>query len=70
MSTIEGDTVSSPPIDSNSRRITMTSDNGLPETYHLEGGANFGVWAYRMKNLLEKDGRFFFTTVSHHQVRS
>lgn len=40
------------------RRIVMTGDSGLPETYHLEGGNNFGVWAYRMKNLLQKDGRF------------
>jgi transposase InsO family protein len=64
MSTIEGDTasgpVSSPPIGSNNRRITMTSDNRLPETYHLEGGANFGVWAYMMMNLLQKDGRFHY----------
>ena len=28
--------------------------------YHLEGGRNFGVWAYRMKNLLQKDGRFVY----------
>ena len=36
----------------------MVSDGGLPETYHLEGGSNFGVWAYRIKNHLQKDGRF------------
>jgi hypothetical protein len=36
----------------------MVGDSGLPEAYHLEGGNNYGVWAYRMKNLLQKDGRF------------
>ena len=42
----------------NTRHFTMVGDSGLSETYHLEGGANYGVWAYRMKNLLLKDGRF------------
>lgn len=40
------------------RHFVMAGDNGLPETYHLVGGSNFGTWAYRMKNLLQKDGRF------------
>ena len=38
----------------------MAGDNGLPETYHLDGGNSFGVWSYRMKNLLQKDGRFHY----------
>lgn len=38
----------------------MAGDSGLPEAYHLNGGGNFGVWAYRMKNLLQKDGRFHY----------
>ena len=38
----------------------MAGDSRLPETYHLEGGNNFGVWAYRMKSLLQKDGRFHY----------
>ena len=59
MSTVEGDTESSHQI-SNTRQSTMVSDGGLPETYHLEGGSNFGVWAYRMKNHLQKDGRFCY----------
>ena len=42
----------------NIRHYTMVGDSGLPETYHLEGGSNYGVRAYRMKNLLLKDGRF------------
>lgn len=56
MSTLEEE------IDSSSgvRHITMAIDSVLPETYHLEGGSNFGVWAYRMKNLLQKDGRFHY----------
>ena len=57
MSIVEGDTESSPQT-SSVRRFTMVGDGGLPETYHLEGGSNFGVWAYRMKNHLQKDGRF------------
>ena len=36
----------------------MAGDSGLPETYDLEGGGNFGVWSYRMKNMLQKEGRF------------
>ena len=59
MSTIEKDTESSL-LTGNTRHITMVGDNGLPEAYHLEGGANYGVWVYRMKNLLQKDGRFFY----------
>ena len=39
---------------------TMAGDNGLPESYHLDGGPSFGIWAYRMKNLLLKDGRFHY----------
>lgn len=38
----------------------MAGDSSLPETYHLDGGGNFGVWAYRMKSLLQKDGRFHY----------
>lgn len=45
---------------SNIRFSTMAGDSGLPETYHLEGGNNYGVWAYRMKNHLQKDGRFHY----------
>lgn len=43
----------------NARHITaMAGDNGLPESYHLEGGGNYGIWAYMIKNMLQKDGRF------------
>jgi len=38
----------------------MTGDNSLLETYHLDGGGSFGVWAFRMKSLLQKDGRFHY----------
>ena len=38
----------------------MTGDSVLPESYHLDGGGTFGVWAYRMKSLLQKDGRFHY----------
>lgn len=59
MSTIERDTESTLQTN-NTRHITLVGDSGLPETYHLKGGSNFGVWAYRMKNLLQKDGRFHY----------
>lgn len=59
MSTIEADTASSPPS-LRHHRFTMTGDNALPESYHLDGGGTFGVWAYRMKSLLQKDGRFHY----------
>lgn len=52
----------------NNRSTIMPGDNGLPETYHLEGGNNFGVWAYRMKNLLQKDGRFHYCTTPPKEV--
>lgn len=48
----------------------MAGDNGLPETYHLEGGNNFGVWAYRMKNLLQKDGRFHYCITPPKEIMS
>lgn len=38
----------------------MAGDSMLPETYHLDGGSNFGVWSFRMKSLLQKDGRFHY----------
>jgi hypothetical protein len=38
----------------------MAGDSALPEIYHLNGGSNFGMWSYRMKNLLQKDGRFHY----------
>jgi hypothetical protein len=61
MSTIEEDLESTLQTNnSRSRHITMAGDSGLPETYHLEGGSNYGVWAYRMKNHLQKDGRYHY----------
>lgn len=60
MSTIETDTESSLQSRSIRHLSTMAGDSGLPESYHLDGGGNFGVWAYRMKNLLQKDGRFHY----------
>ena len=59
MSTVEADTASSPPPPRH-HRFTMTGDSALPESYHLDGGGSFGVWSYRMKSLLQKDGRFHY----------
>ena len=56
MSSVETDTASS--LRAHTQFNTMAGDNSLPETYHLEGGSNFGIWAYRIKNLLQRDGRF------------
>lgn len=41
----------------------MAGDNRFAKGYHLDGGANFGVWAYHMKNLLQKDGRFHYCLI-------
>lgn len=72
MSTVETDTADNPPLTSppadtensppppRNHRFTMTGDSTLPESYHLDGGGTFGVWAYRMKSLLQKDGRFHY----------
>jgi hypothetical protein len=48
----------------------MAGDSGLPESYHLDGGGNFGVWAYRMKNLLQKDGRFHYCLAPASKIMS
>jgi len=58
MLTIEEDSASSVQTHSTQQQVAMAGDSELPETYHLEGGTNFGVWSYRMKNLLLKSGRF------------
>lgn len=48
----------------------MAGDSALPESYHLDGGGNFGVWAYRMKNLLQKDGRFHYCLTPPSKIMS
>lgn len=58
MSTLETGSASSLQTFRIGRQIAMVGDSILPEIYHLDGGGNFGVWAYRMKNMLLKDGRF------------
>ena len=50
------------------QQATMAGDSGLPEIYHLEGAANFGVWSFRMKNLLLKDGRFRYCLTAPSKV--
>ena len=53
MSIVETNTASSLRNSRARQQGTMAGDVGLPETYHLEGGGNFGVWSlYRIKNLL------------------
>ena len=60
MFTIEADTESTLQTRGVRQFATMAGDSGLPESYHLDGERNFGVWAYRMKNLLQIDGRFHY----------
>lgn len=48
----------------------MVRDNGLLERYHLDGGANFGVWAYRIKNLLQKDRYFQYCLTPPSKIMS
>jgi hypothetical protein len=74
MSIIKRDTENTLQV-SNNGFTTMAGDNGLPETYHLEGGNNFGVWAYgaihdwgttfgtkdlRNRNIWARLGYFFY----------
>ena len=70
MSTIEADTESSLQTRGIRHLATMAGDSGLPESYHLDGGGNFGVWAYRMKNLLQKDGRFHYCLTPPSKIMS
>ena len=67
MSSIEVDTAASHQTLRN-HSSTMAGDSSLPETYHLDGGGNFGVWAYRMKSLLQKDGRFHYCLTAPSKV--
>ena len=60
MSVVITEAESSPIADGSRRHLTMNGDTNLPENYHLEGGANFGVWAYQIKNVLMKYGRFHY----------
>ena len=62
MSTVESETTSSLQGGGNGPHTVMAGDNNLPEAYHLEGSGNYGVWSYRMKNLLQRDGRFKYCT--------
>lgn len=66
MSTVEKEIESA--LRTSFRHITMAIDSLLLETYHLEGGNNFGVWAYCMKNLLQKDGRFHYCLTPPSQI--
>ena len=46
----------------------MAGNSEFPENYHLEGGANYGVWSYWMKNLLLKSGRFQYCLTTSSKV--
>ena len=70
MSTIGRDSTSSQETHIFQQHTIMAGDNGLPETYHLVRGANFGVWAYWMKNLLHKDGRFHYCLTTPSKIMS
>jgi hypothetical protein len=41
---------------------TQSSHTVIPEIYHLTGMENYGIWAWRMKNVLERDGLFVYCT--------
>ena len=63
MSTVESELGSSALSRGNRYLGTMAGDNSLPESYHLDGGGSYGVWSYRMKNLLQRDGRFHYCLI-------
>lgn len=70
MSTIETDTESSLQTHGTRQLTIMAGDSGLPASYLLDGGGIFGVWAYRMKNLLQKDGRFHYCLTPSSKIMS
>lgn len=48
------------------QRISMARDKGLSESYHLHTGLDFGMWAYHMKNMLQKDKISLLPYTSEH----
>lgn len=40
----------------------QTRDCSIPEQYHLEGPDNYEIRAYRMKNMLQRDGLYQYCT--------
>ena len=67
MSSIETDTAGSAQTSRN-HQVAMTGDSSLPESYHLDGGGNFAIWAFRMKGLLQKLGRFHYCTTAPSEI--
>lgn len=45
-----------------SRLAIATAKTNLPESYHFAGAFNYGVWSFRIKHELQKDGLFFYCT--------
>ena len=41
-------------------RPHQSRDCSILEQYHLEGFQNYGVWAYRMKHMLQRDGLYIY----------
>ena len=51
--------------------LTGISSNHLtsiPELYHLTGIKNYGSWAFKIKNVLMKDGLFDYCTVAPNHI--
>jgi hypothetical protein len=44
------------------RSAVATAEANLPESYHFAGASNYGVWSFRIKHELQKDGLFFYCT--------
>jgi hypothetical protein len=43
----------------------VTNHTSIPKAYHLVGLENYGSWAFRMKNILQRDGLYDFCINTH-----
>ena len=46
------------------------SQTTIPDLYHLVGLENYGVWAFRMKNVLQRDGLYEYCITAPSQTMS
>ncbi len=38
--------------------VMMGGEPKIPEAYHLERASNYGIWAYKMKHMLQQNNLF------------
>jgi hypothetical protein len=40
--------------------LSKANDTFIHESYHLNGHSNYGIWAYQMKHVLERNNMFTY----------